>query len=165
MRTCRSTSMSFCQEANCVSRWRKRTRVSPSSSASNATSLFRSASMNAKGIGVPSSLTTAPPDPSPQTRPPGQVGSLLGVGPARKRDGATPEAGVGFPPRPPRANQQRQPLGGLVLRSGGALQQQIDDQRHAGERGEPDGDVQGASPGIVTGPEAPRIVSSLWIER
>src|SRR2546429_5183801 len=42
--------MSFCEEANPVSPRRNRTRVSPSNSSSDATSLFRSASTNPVGI-------------------------------------------------------------------------------------------------------------------
>ena len=46
LRISRSTSMSFCEEANCVLPWRKRTRVCPSSSSSSRSSRFRSASLN-----------------------------------------------------------------------------------------------------------------------
>src|SRR5438270_11487711 len=75
----------------------------------------------------------------PHARPPGDLGDLLLERPARERNRAPPQAGVRFTPRAPRADQQRQPLGGLVLRARGPLQQQVDDERDARERRQPDG--------------------------
>src|SRR5207302_8670414 len=91
--------------------------------------LFSSDSPN---IDPPSSA--APPD----ARPPRDLGDLLLERPARERYRAPPQAGVGFAPRAPRADEQRQPLGGLVLRARSPLQHQKYDERDARERRQPD---------------------------